>query len=329
MLVWETQARAAVEAFYRHSALERNLSPNSVAAMRADLEQFLGFCAHTGGPRRSGPLGAKQEHLQRFLATLNETLDQEEFAVVASWRSQPQAFARASIARKAATLRAFYRFCERRGFRNDNPALHLVTPKRALRLPKVMKRADLSTLLEKPPADEPAGLRDRAVLELLYGAGLRVSELCGLDLEHVDLRGRTVRVLGKGSKERIVPFGEVACVALSRYLEGARSALRREGSPPLAIFFNARGRRLGPRDVRAMVSRYVADTASGAAASPHTLRHTYATHLLEGGADLRSVQELLGHADLRTTQIYTHVSKERLRRVYERAHPRAQSGDDR
>lgn len=292
--------------------------------MRNDLAQFLGFCTHTGGPRTSGPLRAKPQHLQRFLATLNEDLDAAEHAVVAGWRPRRQAYARASIARKAATLRAFYRFCVKRGMRPDNPALHLITPKRGSRLPKVLKRPDMSSLLSAPPADEPAGIRDRAILELLYAAGLRVSELCGLDMDDVDLARRTVRVMGKGSKERIVPFGVPAAAALKLYLNDARTCLRTEISPGEAMFYNARGKRIGTRDVRAMVYRYAAKATGGSAASPHTLRHTYATHLLEGGADLRSVQELLGHADLRTTQIYTHVSRERLRRVYQQSHPRAE-----
>ncbi|MHB8512995.1 MAG: tyrosine recombinase [Actinomycetota bacterium] len=321
MLDWEPHAHSAVDAFLRHGRLERNLSIHSTEAMRADLQQFLGFCSHTGGPRRSGPLGAKPEHLQRFLASLGESLTDEEFRLVEGWRRKP-AYARASIARKAATLRAFYRFCERRGLREDDPALNLIAPKRASKLPKIMKRSEIVEMLSLPPSDDAAGVRDRAILELLYSAGLRVSELCGLDLNDVDLSLLECTVTGKGSKERVVPFGEPACAALQRYLDEARPQLIREDSPRAAMFYNKRGRRIGQRDVRAMVCRYASSTAR-AAVSPHTLRHTYATHLLEGGADLRSVQELLGHADLRTTQIYTHVSKERLRKVYERSHPRA------
>lgn len=323
---WESAARDAVEAFLRYVALERNLSPHSVAAMRADLAQFLGFCGHTGGPRTSGPLGAKPHHLQRFIASLNERLDPEELAIVKDWRTRPEPYARASLARKASTLRAFYGFLQRRGVREDNPAVLLVSPKKHQRLPKVLRRPQVEALVEVPPSDDPIGVRDHAILELLYGAGLRVGELCSIDLESVDVARRRVRVMGKGSKERVVPFGEPAAAALSGYLADARSQLVRASSPREALFLNRRGNRIGQRDVRSLVTRYAADAAPGSLPSPHTLRHSYATHLLEGGADLRSVQELLGHSDLRTTQIYTHVSRERLRRIYEQAHPR--SGSD-
>ncbi|HVL90442.1 MAG TPA: tyrosine recombinase [Actinomycetota bacterium] len=323
---WESEARDAVEAFLRHSALERNLSPHSVAALRADLEQFLGFCGHTGGPRASGPLGAKPHHLQRFLASLNERLDPDELAVVSVWRSRAEPYARTSLARKASTLRSFYAFAQRRGLREDNPAVLLVSPKRHQRLPKVLRRPQAAALIDTPPGDDPVGLRDHAVLELLYGAGLRVGELCSLDLEAVDVTRRRVRVMGKGAKERIVPFGEQAAAAIASYVAEGRPHLVRDRTPAGALFLNRRGNRMGQRDVRSLVTRYAAEAAPGSMPSPHTLRHSYATHLLEGGADLRSVQELLGHSDLRTTQIYTHVSRERLRRVYEQAHPRA--GED-
>ncbi|HEX9695646.1 MAG TPA: tyrosine recombinase XerC [Actinomycetota bacterium] len=320
---WEPQARDAFDAFLRHSALERNLSPHTVAAMRADLEQFAGFCRHTGGPRTSGPLGAQPRHLQRFLATLSEDIGADELEVVRAWRSRRERYARASLARKASTLRAFYGFIQRRGLRQDNPGVLLVSPKKHQRLPKVLRRPQVEMLVELPPADDPIGARDHAILEMLYGAGLRVGELCSLDTGSVDVRRRRVRVLGKGSKERIVPFGDPAAAALAAYLSGARPALWRDGVSGDALLLNRRGRRIGVRDVRTLVTQYAAEAAPGSRPSPHTLRHSYATHLLEGGADLRSVQELLGHSDLRTTQIYTHVSRERLRRVYEQSHPRS------
>jgi integrase/recombinase XerC len=187
----------------------------------------------------------------------------------------------------------------------------------------VLPRDAVDPLLTLPPDDDPIGVRDGVILEVLYGGGVRVGELVALDVDDLDLPARRARVRGKGRKERMVPLGDAATEALEHYLHGARTAMMREGSPAGALFFNRKGKRMGVRDVRAMVERYASEALPGHHVTPHTFRHTYATHLLEGGADLRSVQELLGHADLRTTQIYTHVSRERLRSVYDRAHPHA------
>jgi len=288
--------------FLRHIGSERNLSPNTVDAYRRDLDQFFSFCER----ERADPMTANYQTVRRYLAWLTT-----------------RGFARASVHRKAATLRAFYRFCVRRGERADNPATLVSAPKKASRLPAVMKRGQVDALMTLPPDDDATGLRDRAVLELLYSCGIRVSELTGLDLDEVDFGLAQIRVLGKGSRERIVPMGEPATDALRTYLAKARSALMRDGSPPAALFYNKRGKRLGQRDVRALVTKYAREVVPGGKLSPHTFRHTFATHLLEGGADLRAVQELLGHIDLRTTQIYTRVSQDRLRRVYELTHPRA------
>ena len=292
-----------VAAFLRHLSAERDLSPHTVAAYRRDLEQYLEFC----GRLRADPVTASHQTVRRFLAWLTT-----------------RGMARASIHRKAATLRAFYRFCVRRGVRADNPATVVATPKRASLLPSVLKRTQAAILVELPPTDEPDGVRDRAILELLYGCGIRVGELTALDIDEVDFSSGHVRVLGKGRKERIVPLGEPAADALRTYLAKARSWFMKDGSPPAALFYNRRGKRIGQRDVRAVVTKYAREVVPGGKTSPHTFRHSYATHLLEGGADLRTVQELLGHVDLRTTQIYTRVSREKLRQVYELTHPRAQ-----
>ena len=292
-----------VAAFLRHLSAERDLSPHTVAAYRRDLEQYFEFC----GRVRADPITASHQTVRRFLAWLTT-----------------RGMARASVHRKAATLRAFYRFCVRRGVRADNPATVVATPKRASLLPSVLKRAQAEILVELPPTDGPDGVRDRAILEMLYGCGIRVGELTGLDIDEIDFSNGHLRVLGKGRKERIVPLGEPASDALRTYLAKARSWFMRDGSPPAALFYNRRGKRIGQRDVRAVVTKYAREVVPGAKASPHTFRHSYATHLLEGGADLRTVQELLGHVDLRTTQIYTRVSREKLRQVYELTHPRAQ-----
>jgi tyrosine recombinase XerC len=288
--------------FLQHLAGERNLSPNTVAAYRRDLGQFIEFCArlHTDVMR------ADAKVIRRFLAQRVTLGD-----------------ARTSIARKASALRTFYRFAVRRSWRRDNPASLVTTPKRARTLPQVMKHTQVQSLLELPPDDDPFGTRDRAILEVLYGSGVRVSELTGLDLDDVDFASARLRVVGKGRKERLVPLGQDGMDALRRYITHARARTMREGSPPAALFYNRKGRRIGQRDVRAMVEKYAKEVIPGGKVSPHTFRHTFATHLLEGNADLRSVQELLGHVDVKTTQIYTQVSRERLRKVYDQAHPRA------
>jgi len=196
-------------------------------------------------------------------------------------------------------------------------------PKRARTLPQIIKASQIDALLDLPPDDDPFGTRDRAIFEILYGAGVRVGELAALDLEDIDFAAARLRVFGKGRKERLVPLGQPGMDALRRYITYARAATMREGSPPAALFYNRKGKRIGQRDVRAMVEKYAKEVIPGGKVSPHTFRHTFATHLLEGDADLRSVQELLGHVDVKTTQIYTHVSRERLRQVYDQAHPRA------
>ena len=317
-------ARHAVDTFIAHLRDERGLSANTVDAYERDTVQFFRFAARGGV---TNPAEVDALLLRRFLAQL-----------------RTRGLADSSIARKAAALRACFRLLLRRGLVPSNPAADLRAPRGARRLPVVLKQRQVEALLARPETADPVGLRDRAILELLYSTGMRVGELCGLELDDVDLRSDLARVHGKGGKERQLPIGEPARLALRDYLEHGRAAMapgarmrrsarksdapastaRREGAPgDLALFFNRRSRPMTPRDVRGMIQRYRAGLGVPSETSPHTLRHTYATHLLEGGADLRSVQELLGHVALTTTQTYTHVSNERLRRVYEQAHPRA------
>jgi tyrosine recombinase XerC len=292
----------AVEDFLRHLGGERNLSPNTVAAYRRDLSQFIDFCARL----HVDPMRTDAKAIRRFLAQRMTLGD-----------------ARTSIARKASCLRTFYRFAVRRKLRADNPAALVSAPKRGRTLPQIIKASQIDTLLALPPGDDAFGTRDRAIFEVLYGAGVRVGELTALDLEDVDFAAARLRVMGKGRKERLVPLGQPGMDALRHYITHARGQTMREGSPPAALFYNHKGRRIGQRDVRAMVEKYAKEVIPGGKVSPHTFRHTFATHLLEGDADLRSVQELLGHVDVKTTQIYTQVSRERLRKVYDQAHPRA------
>lgn len=281
-------------------------SPHTRKAYESDLRQFVAW-AERGGA--TGPETVDHLTLRRYLAYLTT-----------------RGMARTTIARKAAALRAFFRWLRRRGVVAADPTRNLRTPKGDRRLPRVPKASEVATLLDEgPAADDPLSLaiaaRDDAVLEVLYGAGLRVSELCGLGPSDVDLRGGMVTVLGKRSKIRRVPLGEVAIAAIRAYLDGGRTILSGPASPPDALFLNRRGKRLTPRDARRILERRL--LTDGRAISPHSLRHAYATHLLEGGADLRAVQELLGHADVATTQLYTHLTKDRLRAVYDATHPRA------
>jgi integrase/recombinase XerC len=310
--------RDALEAFVAHLRDERGLSGHTVAAYRRDLTQFLQFAGRAGV---TDPAEVEPLLLRRFLAL-----------------QRTRGLAAASIARKGVALRTAFRFLARRGLVPDDPATGLGVPRGARRLPVVLKQGQVDRLLATPDPADPVGLRDRAILELLYATGIRVGELCGLRLGDVNLAADTVLVLGKGAKQRIVPFGEPARAALLDYLVKGRAAMlpgpsrpatatgarRREAADDReALFFNRRRRPMTQRDVRGMLERYRVAAGAPAGTSPHTLRHSYATHLLEGGADLRVVQELLGHVALTTTQTYTHVSNERLRRVYEQAHPRA------
>jgi integrase/recombinase XerC len=291
--------------FLRVLSAERNLSEHTIRAYRSDLGGLVEFLGRMG---LSEPAGVDHLALRRWLAQL-----------------QVRGYARRSIARRAAACRSFFSWLVQRGFVAASPAAALATPKLERRLPGLVTPSEVDALIESAPEDEPVGVRDRAVIELLYDTGIRVSELCGIDLDAVDLVAGRVRVMGKGSKERMVPVAPPGVDVLERYLAGPRSWFVREQTPPSdrrALFLNRRWKRIGSRDVRALVERYV--RALGIRhASPHTFRHSFATHLLDGGADLRVVQELLGHADLATTQVYTHVSRERMRAVYDQSHPRA------
>lgn len=295
----------AVEAFADHLEKVRRLSSATVKAYRSDLRD-LG--ASVGG----GPVDRID------LEMLREWL----------WQATQRGDARATLARRAATARAFFGWAREQELIPVDPSLRLVAPKRAKTLPTVASKDAMSGLLEahRQAASEgdPVALRDHAVLELLYGAAVRVSELCGLDVDDVDLDRGTALVRGKGDKERVVPFGAPARDALGAYLRRARPALlARAGSASPAVFLGSRGARLGPRSVYEVVARALAPVVGAETVGPHALRHTAATHLLDGGADLRAVQEILGHASLGTTQIYTHVSAERLTATYRLAHPRA------
>ena len=300
-----------LESFLEHLALNENASDHTVRAYESDLSQFLTFLAqHTGRKRielRSGDFS--HLNIRAFLGDL-----------------QKRGNSRSSAARKLAALRTFARYLRREGVLESDPASLVGTPKREQRLPAHLGEAEMSTLLDMPDTSLPLGRRDRAILELFYASGLRLSELVGVNVDDVNLSSRIVRVLGKGRKERLVPFNRSAEAAIRAWLKDWTAlvqpvALKKKKVDPL--FLNYQGRRLSTRSVDRLVRKYVAQCSTRFGISPHALRHSFATHLLQRGADLRAIQELLGHARLSTTQRYTHVNSAQLIEAYKKAHPKA------
>ena len=283
---------------YSTSLVASNRSPATQRAYLSDAQAFIEFVIKHGA---KNPQAVTLSLVRNYLAFMTERGDQ-----------------RSSISRRRAAIRAYFDFLVDRGLVASSPAERVGAPKPESKLPQIAVREQLENLLDADWGNEPFDLMDRAVCEVLYGAGLRVSELCGLTLGRVDFSANTLRVLGKGNKERMVPLHPTAMAAIKLWLEEGRPQVHSPGTDSEVIFLNRRGRPLGPRDVRRILDNRV---GSGHL-HPHALRHTYATHLLEGGADLRVVQELLGHESLTTTQIYTHVSKSRLQQVHSKSHPR-------
>jgi integrase/recombinase XerC len=303
-----------LKAFLQFLALNRNASAHTVRAYESDLGQLLAYTAATTKTSVAELQPARLDRLalRGFLGDLHK-----------------QGHTRASAARKLAAARTFLKYLRREGVIDDDPGALVSTPKRDVRMPAHLSEGEMSALLDAPSAENALGRRDRAILELFYASGLRVSELAGLDVDTVNLSARMVRVLGKGGKERIVPFNTSAAKALRVYLgdreelvRGVRlQADRRQRRDPL--FVNYLGRRLTVRSIARLVRRYVAASSARMGISPHALRHSFATHLLQRGADLRAIQELLGHARLSTTQRYTHVNAAQLLDVYRKSHPKA------
>lgn len=289
--------------FLGHLEFERGLSHNTLQAYRTDLLQFGLFCSEHG----LSPATLATADVGDFFARLSQ---------------QTQASA-ATLHRKAACLRSFYRYLRREGICELDPTQDLVAPRPDRRLPHVLNRDEVRRLLAQPEGSSPSKLRDRALLELLYACGLRASEAIALELADVDLVQQVLRTRGKGSKERLVPIGRAAAQAYSAYLRAGRPRLVRSGGIAQA-FVNLRGGPLTRQGLYKIVRRYARSAGLERRMSPHTLRHSFATHLLAGGCDLRLVQAMLGHADVATTQVYTHLSNDRLRQIYFEAHPRAQ-----
>jgi integrase/recombinase XerC len=290
--------------FLNYLTYERNVSPNTITAYRDDLESFLEFLCNDYLTMARDQIDLRRvDHLavRSYLAHLAR-----------------KKLSRSSTARHLSALRSFFKYLMREGLVEANPARAVATPKREKHLPAVMQPSEVALLIEQPEGDDPLRARDRACLEMMYGSGLRISELVGIDIDDVELRARLVKVRGKGSKERIVPFGSKAEAAVRAWLD-----VRKAPSGESALFVNYRGERITARSVRRHFDRYVRGAALKAGISPHTMRHSFATHLLNAGADLRAIQELLGHASLSTTQKYTHLNDWQLIAVYKKAHPRA------
>jgi len=309
--------RAQLAAFLDHLTLNRNASAHTAAAYESDIAQFLDFAAQYHGKPNLEPGNLELGTIRAFMGELYRL-----------------GHARTSVARKLSALRAFGRYLKREGLIDMDPATLAASPKRERKVPAHLTIDEMERLLEMPDVSEPLGCRDRAILELFYASGLRLSELVGLDLEDVNLRGRMVRVMGKGAKERLVPFNSATEESLRAWL-AKRMVLLAQSPKPRAqslkpraqsrepVFLNFRGARLTGRSVQRLVARYVASCSTRFGISPHALRHSFATHLLQRGADLRAIQELLGHVQLSTTQRYTHVNAAQLLDVYRKAHPRA------
>jgi integrase/recombinase XerC len=298
--------RTAIARFLQYLRVERNASDLTVKSYREDLTALVDYLAESRGGRGSTPSEVSVLDLRGYVAALHEA-----------------GYAKSTIARRLASMRSFFRFGQREGWTDTNPAKPLRNPRKDRSLPHFLSADQIGRLLEAPPPDEPMGLRDRAILETMYSAGLRVSELVGLSQGDLDLQAGVVRVRGKGRRERLAPVGSYASRALQKWLRVRKLSATEPPGAEAPVFTNKFGRRLTTRSVGRMLEKYLRQTGLDTRTTPHSLRHSFATHLLDRGADIRSVQELLGHKSLVTTQIYTHVSTAGLREVYERAHPRA------
>ena len=293
-----------VDNFLDHLLLERGLAENTLVSYRLDLSDFSFFC--------------RQEHLDPLLPEARQAI------LLYLLKLKREGKAPATISRRLAAIRAFYRYLLNEGKISSDPTENLESPRIMERLPRVLSIAEVESLLNQPRISNPAGLRDKAMLELLYATGIRVSELVSLNTDQVNLQHGILRCLGKGGKERIIPLGSVAAYYVAEYLAQARAKLTKGKLTP-ALFVNRRGKRLTRQGFWKIIKRYGVAARLNKEIHPHVLRHSFATHMLENGADLRSVQELLGHADISTTQIYTHLTRAKVREIYEKAHPRARS----
>jgi integrase/recombinase XerC len=303
------ELRKQITSFIRYIHIEKGYSAHTIRNYESDLKQFAEFVEAKGDVKQGGPGIGLVDHalIRSYLGALFDKCG------------------RTTIARKLSALKSFFKYLELRGAAPLNPAAEIATPKQGQHIPTYLPIDDMFALLEQPDRGEELGLRDSAILEVLYSTGLRVGELVALDMERLDLDSRLVKVLGKGRKERLLPIGRKAISAIREYLGCTEKKRKKAGYSKTygPVFLNYRGGRLSTRSVNRLVKRYARKCGIQAKISPHSLRHTFATHLLDGGADLRSIQELLGHVNLSTTQKYTHVSIDKLVEVYDKSHPRS------
>jgi len=296
----------AIDRFLQYLRVERNASELTIKSYREDLTALCDYLSEAAGGTRPEPGTVTVLDLRGYVAALSEA-----------------GYASSTVARRLASLRSFYKFGQREGWAATNPAKPLRNPRKARNLPHFLSAEEIGRLLGTPPARGRQGLRDRAILETMYSAGLRVSELVGLNDGDLDLDSGVLRVRGKGRRERLAPIGSYAADAVKQWLQVRRLHIHEPEGPNAPLFVNKFGRRLTTRSVARMLEKYLKQAGLDTRTTPHSLRHSFATHLLDRGADIRSVQELLGHKSLITTQIYTHISTAALRKVYEQAHPRA------
>jgi integrase/recombinase XerC len=298
--------RTAIARFLQYLHVERNASAYTIKSYREDLTALADYLEESCGGACPAPSAVTVLDLRGYMTALHEA-----------------GYAKATIARRLASLRGFFKFSQREGGVKTNPGKPLRSPRQGRTLPHFLSAEDIGRLLATPPADSPMGRRDRAILETMYSAGLRVSEVVGLNRGDLDLDAGVLRIRGKGRRERLAPIGSYALRAIRQWLAVCRLHPRESDGPAAPVFVNRFGRRLTTRSVARMLEKHLRQSQLDGRTTPHSLRHSFATHLLDRGADIRSVQELLGHKSLVTTQIYTHVSTAALRKIYEKAHPRA------
>jgi len=304
--------RKSIEKYLNYLKIERNSSLHTIISYRNDLEQLLDFAA---GEQGLEPKNVQLHSIDRLTIRL--------------WMGElsENGIARNSIARKVAAVRSFFKYCFKRGYVEKNPAHLLIVPKKEQRLPVTVAAEEINSMMELADGKTPETQQERAILELFYSSGIRLSELVNLNVNDVDIRQRQVTVLGKGNKQRVIPIGKKAIEAHKNHLKTRGELLteKSENDDKKALFIAPRGGRIYPRKVQRIIESYLAKTSEVTQKSPHTLRHSFATHMMDAGADIRMIKEFLGHNDLNSTQIYTHTSIERLQKVYSKAHPRAES----